>query len=160
MEVRVRRFEERDAEAVSGLIVRTMRVSNTADYPVAWMEALAERQRPEDVLRRASVSHFYVAEAGGRIVGCGAVAPDGEDGSVLSSVFVLPECQRRGVGRRILAALEGDPYSLRARRITLRASLTGMPFYRRLGYAFRDGADRPDGELLYAMEKRREACGD
>lgn len=32
------------------------------------------------------------------------------------SVFVLPEYQGRGIGRRIMETLEGDPYFARARR--------------------------------------------
>ena len=36
----IRRFEEQDAKAVSELIRKTIRISNTKDYPVDLMEQL------------------------------------------------------------------------------------------------------------------------
>ena len=71
----IRRFREEDAQAVSELIITTIRISNTADYPADLMEELVKTQTPEHVLQRASWTHFYVAEEADRIVGCGAIGP-------------------------------------------------------------------------------------
>ena len=160
--MRIRRFEPADAGAVSDLIVKTLRVSNTKDYPPEQMEALILHQQPADVMQRASWTHFYVAEEEGRIIGCGAIGPywGKEDESSLFTIFVLPECQGRGVGRRIVETLERDEYALRARRIEIPASITGLPFYRKMGYGFKDGAETPDGEGLYRLEKIRSEAGE
>ena len=153
----IRPFAKADAPAVSALIVGTMRVSNARDYSEAEIAALVAKERPEDILERASWTHFYVAEDGGGIVGCGAIGPfwGSLTESCLFSIFVRPDRQGQGVGRAIVAALEADEYALRARSIHVNASITGLGFYRRLGYAFSEDGDRLDGEKLYRLEKKK-----
>ena len=154
--MQIRRFTEADAQAVSDLIVRTLRVSNARDYPAAMLEELVTRMRPEDIRVRAGWTHFYVAEDGDEIVGCGAIGPywDKTDESSLFTIFVDPDRQGQGVGRAIVETLEADEYALRARRIEIPASITGLPFYLKLGYTYKDGHTEPDEELLYRLEKR------
>ena len=91
----IRRFTEQDAQSVSELIITTIRISNTKDYPAELMEELVKTETPEHVLQRASWTHFYVAEEAGRIVGCGAIGPywGKEDESSLFTIFVHPEWQ-------------------------------------------------------------------
>ena len=153
----LRRFTPADAGAVSDLIIRTMRVSNTRDYSPEDMEALILHQQPEDILSKASWTHFYVAEEDGAIIGCGAIGPywGREDESSLYSIFVSPDRQNRGVGRAIVEALERDEFALRARRIEIPASITGLEFYRRLGYDYKGGVKALDDEGLYRLEKYR-----
>lgn len=153
----LRRFADTDAPAVSALIVETMRVSNTRDYSAADMEALILHQQPENILQRAGWTHFYVAEEGGTVVGCGAIGPywGKQDESSLFSIFVRPDCQGRGIGRKIVETLEADEYALRSWRIEVPASITGLPFYLKLGYTYKDGNDRLDEEKLYRLEKIR-----
>ena len=43
-----------DAQAVSDVIVTTLRVSNTRDYPPEMMEELIQHMQPADILQRAS----------------------------------------------------------------------------------------------------------
>ena len=152
----IRRFAAADAQAVSDLIVRTLRVSNARDYPAAMLEELVTRMQPADILVRAGWTHFYVVEDGGAIVGCGAIGPYWEktDESSLFTIFVDPDWQGKGVGRRIIETLEQDEYALRAKRIEIPASITGLPFYLKLGYTYKDGHTEPDEELLYRLEKR------
>ena len=53
------------------------------------------------------------------------------------------------MGRRIVETLEQDEYALRAKRIEIPASITGLPFYRKLGYDFKNGNDQLDDEMMY-----------
>ena len=153
----IRRLKEEDAKAVSELIITTIRISNVRDYPAELMEELVKTQTPEHVLQRASWTHFYVAEEADRIVGCGAIGPywGKEDESSLFSIFVHPDYQGKGIGRMIVGALEQDEFALRARRIEIPASITGLPFYRKMGYSFKDGKAEIDEEQLYRLEKFR-----
>ncbi len=153
----IRRFKEEEAKEISDLIRNTIRISNTKDYPLELMELLIETETPEHVLERASWTHFYVAEDAGRIVGCGAIGPfwGKEDESGLFTIFVHPEYQGKGVGRAIIETLEKDEYFLRAKRIEIPASITGVPFYLKMGYHFKNGIKEPDDEHLIRMEKNR-----
>ena len=153
----IRRLREEDAQAVSELIIRTIRISNVRDYPAELMEELVKAQTPGHVLQRASWTHFYVAEEAGQIIGCGAIGPywGKEDESSLFSIFVDPGLQGKGIGRAIVETLEQDEFALRAKRIEIPASITGLPFYQKLGYSFKDGRNEIDEEQLYRLEKFR-----
>ena len=154
----IRRITEADAKTVSALIIRTIRISNTRDYPAELMEELVKTETPEHVLQRASWTHFYVADEAGKIVGCGAIGPywGREDESSLFTIFVDPDYQGKGIGKLIINALENDEFFLRAKRIEIPASITGVPFYLKMGYNYKNGITEPDEEHIIRMEKFRE----
>ena len=81
--------------------------------------------QPQNILERASRMHFYVFCEDGKIVGCGAIGPfwGKTDESSLFTIFVLPEYQGRGIGRKIIQTLEADEYFLRAKRVEIPASI-------------------------------------
>lgn len=153
----IRRFCEADSEQVSAMIIQTLKTSNSKDYSAETISALEKKMQPSGVLERASWTHFYVAEEGGDIIGCGAIGPywGSETESSLFNIFVLPEYQGKGVGRKIIETLERDEFFLRAKRVEVPASITGVGFYRKLGYEYKNGIDRPDEERLYRLEKFR-----
>ena len=153
----IRRFTDDDAEKVSALIIRTEKITNSKDYSEEWISAFEKRAQPSDMLERASWTHFYVVEDNDSIIGCGAIGPywDSETESSLFNIFVSPEYQGTGIGRKIIETLEQDEYFLRAKRIEIPASITAVNFYRKLGYDFKNGVDRPDEEQMYRLEKFR-----
>ena len=153
----IRRFRENDAEKVSSMIIRTERITNSKDYSEEWINALEKRAQPSDILERAAWTHFYVVEENDTIIGCGAIGPywGSETESSLFTIFVLPACQGKGVGRKIIETLEQDEFFLRAKRVEVPASITAVEFYRKLGYEYKNGIDRPDEERLYRLEKYR-----
>lgn len=153
----IRRFCEADSEQVSAMIIQTLKTSNSKDYSAETISALEKKMQPSGVLERANWTHFYVAEEGGDIIGCGAIGPywGSETESSLFNIFVLPEYQGKGVGRKIIETLERDEFFLRAKRVEVPASITGVGFYRKLGYEYKNGIDRPDEERLYRLEKFR-----
>ena len=106
------------------------------------MESLNEH----GVAERASWTHFYVLEENGVIVACGAIGPywGSQTESSLFSIFVDKGCQGLGYGRKIVEALEKDEYFLRANRIEVPASMSAIPFYRKMGY------EHKNGELVYS----------
>ena len=155
--MQIRRFQDADAKAVSDLVVRTMRVTNRKDYSSAYIESHVQALTPEFFIQRAQWTHCYVVCDADRVIGCGAIGPywGKEDESCLFTIFVLPEYQGRGIGRRIVETLESDEFFLRAKRIEIPASITACAFYRKLGYAYKDGGEEPDEEGLYKLEKYR-----
>ena len=155
----IRRFEENDAAAVSELIRTTLRTSNAQDYPAEMIDALVTRETPEYILQRVSWTHFYVVADDSRIIACGAIGPywDKQDESALFTIFVHPDHQGKGIGRAIMETLEKDEFALRAKRIEIPASITGLPFYQKMGYSFKNGNAELDDERLYRLEKLRKS---
>lgn len=153
----IRKFTDTDAAEVSALIAKTLRESNSRDYPPEYIEKDVCAMRPESLCARAAWTHFYVACEEEMIIGCGAIGPywGSETESSLFTIFVLPAYQGRGVGRRIIETLEADPYFLRANRVEIPASITGTPFYLHMGYTYKNGVTIPDDEGLLRLEKHR-----
>ena len=127
--VHLRRFEPGDAPTVANLIAETMRVSNAGDYPRERLEPLIAYFSPEKLCQLATERYVLVALADQRLVATGAL-----DDDQLATFFVHPHYQRRGVGTRLLRALEHAAREAGTRRLRVEASLTGAPFYERHGY--------------------------
>lgn len=158
MNVTVRRFRNEDAEAVVALIRRNLLEVNIRDYLPGSIQAMVESHDAQCVLRTASYAHMYVLTDGdeGEIVGCGAISSfwGSLTESILLMIFVKPELHGQGLGTKIIRTLESDEFFLRARRIEIPASITGTPFYEKMGYGYKNGRI-PDEEGFVRMEKFR-----
>lgn len=153
----IRKFLDKDAKEISALIVTTLRTTNIKDYSSEYIENDVKAFQPQNIIKRASWTHFYVVCDNDKIVGCGAIGPywNKKDESSLFNIFVLPQYQRRGIGRKIIETLEQDEYFLRAKRIEIPASITATPFYIKMGYDYINGIKEPDSEGLIRLEKFR-----
>ena len=152
----IRRFKPTDADAVVRVSELATRITSGAVYDQAFVEEMVAKQTRDYFLRRGEQMHFYVAcEDDDTVIGCAAIGPYHKNPaeSCLYSVFVLPEKQKRGVGRALIAAIEQDPWFLQASRVVIPASINALQFYRNLGYTFAAGGDQLDEEQLYCLEK-------
>lgn len=154
---RIRRFQVNDADEVSELIIRTLRTTNIKDYSEEYIENDVKMFTQDGVIERAGWTHFYVISENESIVGCGAIGPywGKEDESSLFNIFVLPEYQGKGIGRKIIETLEKDEFFLRAKRIEIPASITACEFYKKMGYTYKNGIDVVDEQQLFRLEKFR-----
>ena len=100
---------------------------------------------------------MYVICDGEKIIACGAIAGfwGSETESILLTIFVHPDRQGKGVGRKLIETLEKDEYFLRAERIEIPASITAVGFYQKMGYNYKNGISVPDEEQLVRLEKFR-----
>ena len=153
--MQIRRMIPEDAEALSKMIRRTIAISNSKDYSKDHIEKLLAAQSPEMLLERAQQGHTYVFLLDGEIAGSGTVAPywDNENESILLNIFVMPECQGRGIGKFILASLEHDEYGRRAERIEVPSNITGLEFFLARGYGFKGGKKKLEDNVTYRLEK-------
>ena len=155
MEIRL--FKIEDAIETVQVIAETLRVSNSQDYSSEYIEANIASHSAEVLIARANEGHMYVVCDNSRIVGCGAIA--GYWGSltesILLTIFVLPDYQGKGIGRRIMETLEQDEYFLRAKRVEIPASITAVEFYKKMGYDYKNGIAEIDDEQVYRLEKFR-----
>lgn len=112
---------------------------------------------------------YFVAEADGTIVGCGGwsrraklyagSAGSADDSRLLDpateparvrAMFVAPQWERRGIGRRILAMCEEEARAEGFRTVELMAMLSGRAMYDACGYAAVEDVEPPlaDGTKL------------
>jgi putative acetyltransferase len=101
---------------------------------------------------------FFVARVEGRAVGCGAWLRRREAEGELKRLFVSPEARGRGLGRRLLAALEADAAAAGVRVLRLETGVSqpeAVGLYRAAGYVER-GPYAPYGPDPYSifMEKQ------
>lgn len=89
-----------------------MKVRPARTQDVITIRSLVDHYAPDRrLLSKATVTlyedvtDFFVAEADGEVVGCGALHVMWEDLSEVRTVAVLPERQRQGIGSAILEAL-------------------------------------------------------
>ncbi len=88
-----------------------------------------------------SIRDFVVAEADGRVVGCGSLAVVWSDIAEVRSIAVHPDYQRRGYGRAMVEELLRDARDLELPRVFC---LTYQPeFFRRLGFRDADKHELP-----------------
>ena len=153
----IRRYRPGDEYAVADVVAETLRKSNSRDYSPEFIQKNIEDHSAENIAKSASGSqHMYVVCHGETVIGCGAI--DGywgsETESYIMTVFVLPQYQNKGIGRRIIKTLEQDEIFLRAHRTEVGSSVTAVGFYRKLGYTFKNGIETPDEFGAVRMEKR------
>ena len=65
----------------------------------------------------------------GDIIGTGALS-----GEEIQGVFVHPDFQQKGIGRKIMAVLEQEAISRNIDEVTLDISIPARQFYHHLGY--------------------------
>ena len=117
----IRRFQNEDANELADVIAYTLRTTNIKDYSTEYIENDISFLRAENLIERSKWMNVYVVCDDKKIIGCGAIGPywGKEDESSVFTVFVLPEYQGNGIGRKIFEALEQDEYFLRAKRIEI-----------------------------------------
>nr|WP_288455143.1 GNAT family N-acetyltransferase [uncultured Pseudomonas sp.] len=126
----IRPAREADAEAISRVIVQTLRLSNAADYPSQVIERVAANFDAGGVRGLMKSRQVFVALDDERVIATASLA-----GDVVRSVFVLPEMQGRGVGKALMGYVEGVALAAGVQCLRVPASLTAVPFYTALGYA-------------------------
>ena len=137
MQWQVRVAHPDDAAEVRRVILAALRETNARDYAASVIARLEESFSPDDVRTMIDTRTSFVALAGSRIVGTAAL-----EGSVVRTVFVAPDVQGQGIGRLLMAEVEKASREAGIETLTVPASITGEPFYARLGF-------KAVGETLY-----------
>jgi N-acetylglutamate synthase-like GNAT family acetyltransferase len=159
MNMMTRKFSNEDAVKVSSLIRRNFLEVNIKDYSEEAMQVLANEFDEDKVNHVAADAHMYVViDKDEEIIGCGAITSflGRTDESMLVTLFVMPELQGMGIGRKILEVLEKDEFYTRAIRIEIASSITACNFYLKFGYVYKNGLKELENEDVYRLEKFKE----
>jgi ribosomal protein S18 acetylase RimI-like enzyme len=156
----IRPVTQADLAAVRHVLVATWHATYDAilgeqqveEITGTWHSMVALEQQ-----RLALGSSFLVAEVDGRVVAT-ASARSGADGRItLSRLYVLPEMQGRGIGRKLLAAsLAAFPQARMAQLEVEPSNSHAIAFYERAGFRVVDDGDNCGGcgSRHLVMEKR------
>lgn len=157
--MRFRPFEPADLEPVFALVARTIETSYAGVYGPAAVDHFHEHHARGEIRRAAEEGCTVLLEQDGRLLATGTLVGDHVD-----RVYVAPEHQGRGLGRRVMAALEQQARRDGVRTIRLAASIPARVFYLRLGYRLvsEECHDFPDGDCLpwFKMAKDLEPAAD
>jgi GNAT superfamily N-acetyltransferase len=167
---RIRLATVADVTALAALIDVSVRVLQARDYSLAQIELALRTVYGVDTQLIADGTYF-VAEAtptGSAIpvlAGCGGwskrktlyggdawmhreddLLDPVRDAAKIRAFFVHPDWARRGIGTMILNACEEAAKAAGFKRCEMGATLTGVPFYRRMGYTELEHLDVPLGD--------------
>jgi GNAT superfamily N-acetyltransferase len=148
----IRLAVEGDIAALDALIEASVRGLQAADYTQAQMDGALGTVLGLDTQLIADRTYF-VAEADGRIAGCGgwsrrktlfgadrgpgrepALQDPAVDAAKVRAIFVHPDFARRGLGSLILVHVEDAARAAGFQRFEMGSTLTGVPLYRLKGY--------------------------
>ena len=128
MQIQIRRATAEDAKAVYEIVLRAVQETNARDYPASVIDRLA-LTLPEKVASKLHEWEAYVAAVDGRVVGTGSL-----NGQEVSSVFVHPDYQGRGIGAKLMDAIESGANIQPGSALILQSSITAQPFYAKRGF--------------------------
>jgi GNAT superfamily N-acetyltransferase len=129
VEAEVRLACDDDAEAVSAVILRALRETNARDYTPEIIDRIAHSFGPAAVSQLIARRTVFIATLEGRVVGTASL-----DGSVVRTVFVAPDVQGRGIGRRLMAEIERTARARNIAVLSVPSSVTAESFYAGLGF--------------------------
>lgn len=169
MEFRLRKATSADIPVLRQLIEASVRGLQAKDYSPTQIELALKTVYGVDSQLIADGTYFVVeahaADSRTTIVGCGGWSRRktlyggdqfaGREDSLLDPVrdaakirafFVHPDWARRGIGTMILRACEEAAVEAGFKRLEMGATLSGIPFYKVLGYAELEGQSAPMSE--------------
>ncbi len=174
----VRLATEADVPTLEQLIKESVRMLQAPDYTVEQRETALRMVYGVDTQLIRDGTYFAV-EAEGKVVGCGgwsrrktlyggdhhasredALLNPKTDAARIRAFFVRPGWERRGIGSAILQASEAAAVAEGFARFELGSTLTGVPFYRALGYASIEDIDVPlmNGVILQVVRMTKPAA--
>lgn len=149
--IKHRTSKDPDAEEVANVVKETMLTTNIKDYSKEYLDNDLKRLTAQDLIH----CYVFIDNSINNIIAVGSIGAywDKNDESSLFNIFVSPKYQRQGIGKQLIQVLEQDEYFTRAKRIEIPASITGLGFYQKMGYSFKNGNSILDDEQLYRLEK-------
>jgi GNAT superfamily N-acetyltransferase len=160
-DVEIRRANRTDIEPINTLIGASVRALSVGFYSPQQIEASIQHLFGVDT-QLVDDRTYYVAEVHGELAAAGGwsarlhthggdqtktgadpfVDPS-KDPARIRAFFVEPRFARRGIARRLFEKCEGEARECGFRRLTLMATLPGVPLYLALGFEARGDVDVP-----------------
>lgn len=149
----IRPAETEDIPELEPLIARSARRLGDGFYTIEETEAAIAHVFGVDSELITDRSYLIARDPDGKAIGCGGwsrratlfggdrfagraagLLDPAQDAARIRAFFVDPDCKRSGVGSALLAACCDAARAAGFRRLTLMATLPGVPFYRHHGF--------------------------
>lgn len=125
----VRSFEPEDAEKSSQLIIQNLQQVLIQDYPNEAIKALTPSFSPEALIEKSKHQFTIVGTLRNDLVGFASL-----DNDRVRGMFVDVARHRRGIGKKLMTALEAYALEQQVKKIYLMAAISASGFYERLNY--------------------------
>ena len=129
MQYLIRRATPGDAQAISKVVIATLRESNARDYSPEVIAQVGQNFCPASILKLMQQRQMYVAIHEQHVVGTASL-----DQAVVRSVFVSPGHQGRGMGQQLMARLKEAAIAAQIEELRVPSSLTAESFSAQLGF--------------------------
>jgi ribosomal protein S18 acetylase RimI-like enzyme len=147
MEILIRQATAADAEGVRKIVLLALRETNAQDYPSSVIDRLV-LTLPDKVASNLETWCAFVAIVNGQVVGTGSL-----NGQTVSSVYVHPGYQRRGIATKLMDAVEDTANAQSQRMLSVQSSVTAKAFYARRGFKIvREGFFGEEPTILMSKE--------
>ena len=127
------------------------------DYTQTQVEHLVKGFSEDWLEDLINTRHYYEVWYQGMLIACGGVSRDysQERQSYLTAVFVNPDFNKKGIGRKLVEFLETDEWCLDSKLIEVPSSKSSHKFYYKCGYHYQDETPvfRSDGTTIMYKEK-------
>jgi GNAT superfamily N-acetyltransferase len=142
-DITIRGFENGDASDVSQLIIDNLLLVNSRDYGEEAARQLARFYSPQLLLEYAQNGNMYVAVEHSMIIGTAALDQDRA-----RNVFVRIDHHQRGIGKILMQHIEDIARQHGKVQLGLRASVSAVVFYQKLGYAIVEEIEERIGDAV------------
>ena len=127
----IRKAQQEDKEPIWRVHVKAIRETCVSHYSQEVIRIWAERLQPEKYAEAIRSNEFFVAEENGAVIGFGEL--DQASGEI-QGLYVSPDVASRGVGQKLLRALEERARAYGLQSLHLTSSLNAVSFYERAGF--------------------------
>ncbi|MGB9939594.1 GNAT family N-acetyltransferase [Methanosarcina sp.] len=128
-EIIMRIAEPQDADSLRELINETIDTCYFSIYPKEAIDYFKEYHNRTNIVNDILEGHCLILFSGEELIGTGTLL-----GSNARRVFIKPEYQKMGLGKKIMYGLEEKAVEKGIRIMDLDASLVAYPFYRTPSY--------------------------
>ncbi|MBK5529728.1 GNAT family N-acetyltransferase [Pseudomonas sp. TH08] len=129
MTQQIRLASDFDAQAISQVIVATLRESNAHDYSPEIIGQVEKSFSPAAILQLLNQRRVFVATIDQHVVATASL-----DRDVVRSVFVAPCHQGAGIGKKLMETLESIAIKEGLQRLRVPSSITAEAFYASFGF--------------------------
>lgn len=146
--ITIRTAAATDTAAIARLIERAVRVSNAPDYPPDIIKLIVANFTAERVAQKMAERDVFVGLMSEAMIGTVSLG-----GGKLHSLFVEPDRQGQGIGRRLVEHLERHAIDRGLAKLDVSSSITARLFYEKLGYQLLTFEPRQNGST-FLMSKQ------